>query len=112
LPGAVHELVGRQDLVDEAPAMRLLNVQPAAGEQHVHGDVVGNALRQLDRGGIGHRAGADFRQGEGRVLGGEDEVGRQRDLEAAAAADAVDGGDDRLVEVAQLLHAAETADAI
>lgn len=42
----------------------------------------------------------------------QDQVGRKRDLEAAAAADAVDGCYDRLVEVAQLLHATEAADAI
>lgn len=46
------------------------------------------------------------------MFGCEDDVGRKRDLQAATATDAVDGRDDRLVEVAQLLHAAETADAV
>ncbi|MCY1240815.1 hypothetical protein D9M72_536810 [compost metagenome] len=46
------------------------------------------------------------------MFGGKDQIGRQRDFETATAADAVDRRNDRLVEVAQLLHAAETADAV
>lgn len=92
--------------------MRLVNVEPAAGQKHVHGDVVGNALRQLDRGRIGNCTRADFRQGKGRVLSGEDQIGRQRDLQTAAATDAIDRTDDRLVEVAQFLEPAEAADPI
>src|SRR3546814_17461985 len=36
---------------------------------------------------VGQRAGADLRQREGGMLGGEDEVGGQRQLEAAAHRD-------------------------
>ena len=46
------------------------------------------------------------------MIGGEDDVAGERELEAAAAGDAVDGGDHRLVEVRQLLQAAEAADAV
>lgn len=46
------------------------------------------------------------------MLGGEDQVGRQRDLKTAAATDAVDRTNDRLVEVAQFLQSAEAADAV
>ena len=41
----------------------------------------------------------------------DDDVGAQHDLEAAAAGDAVDGGDERLVEIARVVEAAEAADA-
>ena len=46
------------------------------------------------------------------VLGRDDDVGTECDLEAAAAADAVDCRDHRLVEILQFLHAAEAADAV
>ena len=49
---------------------------------------------------------------EGRVLGGDDDVGRDHDLEAAAKGEAIDRGDHRLVEAGQFLQAAEAADAI
>ncbi|MCY1313253.1 hypothetical protein D9M70_637570 [compost metagenome] len=60
-PGALHQLVCRQDLVDEAPAVGFRHVEPATGQEHVHGDVIGDALRKLDRGGVRNCAGADFR---------------------------------------------------
>ena len=47
------------------------------------------------------RGEADARlgQGEGRIVGGDDEIAGQRYLKAATHRDAVDGGDDRLVAV-------------
>ena len=45
-------------------------------------------------------------------LGGEDDVAGQRDLQAAAAADAVHGRDDGLVEAGKLLQAPEAAHAV
>ncbi len=49
----------------------------------------------------GQRRQADARlgQAEARVLGGDDDVARQRDLEAAAEREAVDRGDHRLEQV-------------
>ncbi len=90
----------------------LVRVDAAAGEQHFDGDMIGNAARQLDGGGIGEGAGIDFGQREGGVFGGDDDVGRDHDLEAAAEGEAVDRGDHRLVEAGQFLQAAEAADAI
>ena len=50
-------------------------------------------------------------RGSGRanlgLLGGDDDIGRKRDLEAAAHGDAVDRGDDRLVEVVAIGEPAE-----
>jgi hypothetical protein len=40
----------------------------------------------------------------------DDDVGAEHDLEAAAAGDAVDRRDDRLVEIARIIEAAEAAD--
>src|SRR5699024_1899610 len=80
--------------------------------EQVHGDVVGDALGQLDGGSIGDGAGVDFRQCEARAIGGDDEIGRQGQFEAAAHSHAVDCGDHRLVQVTQLLQAGEAADAV
>src|SRR6056297_2841266 len=112
LPGTLHQLVGRHHLVDETPAMSFLGLQPATGQQHLHRDVIGDTFRQLDRRRIGHGAGADLRQRERRMVCREDDVGAERNLQAAAAADAVDRRDHRLVEILELLHAAESADPV
>ena len=74
--------------------------------------MIGNAPRQLDRRRVGQRAGRDLGQREAGMLGREDQVAGQRQLEAAADRHAVDGGDHRLVEVGQLLQPAEAADAV
>ena len=87
-------------------------VDAAAGEEHVHGDMIGNAARQLDRGGIRHGARIDFGQREGCMFGGDDDVAGDHDLEAAAEGEAIHGADHRLVEARQFLQAAEAADAI
>src|ERR1041385_7959472 len=49
--------------------------------------------------GAGGQADTRLGQGEGRVLGGDDEIAGERDFEAATHRDAVDGGNDRLVAV-------------
>ena len=74
--------------------------------------MIGDALRQLDRRGVGQRAGADLGQREARMVGGVDQVAGQRQFEAAADRHAVDAGDHRLVQVAQFLQAGEAADAV
>jgi len=74
--------------------------------------VIGDALGQFDAGRVGHGAGPDLGQGEGGVLGSQQDVSAQRQFQPAAAADPVDGGDDGLVQPAQFLQAAEAADTI
>ena len=58
----------------------------------------------LMRGGVGQGAGLDLRQRETDMLDGQDDVGGKRPFEAAADGHAVDRGDDRLVEIGQLLR--------
>ncbi len=48
--------------------------------------MVGDALRQLERGGVGDGARADLGQREGRRLGGQDQVAGDRQFQPAAEA--------------------------
>ena len=91
---------GRHHLIDEAEFQTLPRRDVPAGQDHAHGPLQPDLARQPVQ-ATGQRRQADARLGqrEGRVLGGNDEVAGQRDLEAAAHGDAVDGGDDRLVAV-------------
>ncbi len=61
--------------------------------------MIGDAFRQLERGGVRHRAGLDFGQGKAGVLGAENQIGGQSDLETAPYRHAVDRGDHRFVEI-------------
>ena len=79
--------------------------------QELDRHVVRNAPSQLDRAGVGQHGDVDLRQRETRVLLHDDDVGAEHDLESAAAGDAVDGGDERLVQVARVIEAAESAGA-
>ncbi len=72
--------------------------------------MVGNAPRQLDGRGIGELARLDLRERKARLPGRDDQVGRQRQLEAAADRHAIDRRDHGLVQPRQLLQAAEAAD--
>jgi len=85
--------------------------QQFAGEQQPDGDVVGNAASQLDGAGVCQHADVDLRQRELRVLLHDDDVGSQHQLEAAAAGDAVHRRDERLVEIARVVEAAEAGGA-
>ena len=113
LPHPRHQgVVVGEHLVDQAPAVRLLRSHPASGQQQLHRHVVRHPLGQLDRRGVGERAGVDLREAEPRRGRGVDQVAGQGELEAAADGHAVHGGDHRLVQVGQLLEAAEAADAV
>src|ERR1022692_429491 len=72
--------------------------------------MIRNTARQLDCAGIGEYADVDFRQCEARMLFHDDDVGAEHELEAAAAGDAVDRRNDRLVQVARIIEAAEAPD--
>ena len=92
--------------------MRLFSVEPAARQQKVHRYMVGDALWQLDAGGIGNRSRPDLWQGKGGVGRAQDQVRRQGELQPPTAADALHRSDDRLVEVRQLLQAREAPNTI
>ena len=55
-------------------------------------------------------ADADFGEGKGRAVGGDQDIGAERDFQPAATADAVDGKDDRLIETTNVLKAPKAAD--
>ena len=74
--------------------------------------MIGDALRQLDRGGVGQRAGGYFRQGKGRMLRCVYQVSRQHQFETATDRHAADRGDNGFVQPAQLLQAGKTADTV
>ncbi len=92
-PGANH-------LVDETEFVAFAGGDVPRGQDHAHGALEADLARQpLQAAGQRGEADARLRQREGRILGSDDEVAGERDLEAAAHGDAVDGGDDRLVAV-------------
>src|SRR6185312_17312147 len=95
---------------DEAELKAFPGRDVAGGEDHahrtLHPDLPGQALQAARESG---EADARLGQGEGRVFGGDNEIARERDLEATAHRNAVDGCDDRLVAVEARGEAGETA---
>ena len=80
----------------------------AAGEDHAQRPLGADRAGQaVDAAGQGGEADAHLGQGEQGVLGGDDEVAGEGDLEPTAHRHAVDGGDQRLVEVVAGRDAAE-----
>jgi hypothetical protein len=74
--------------------------------------VVGHPLGQLDRRCIREGARVDLGEPELGGLRGVDQVAREGQLEAAAHRQTVDGGNDRFVEIGQLLEPPEPAHAV
>jgi hypothetical protein len=105
-----EEVRCRHHLVHQPHPQRLGGRDRLAGEDHAHRDlerdVPGKPMHPA-RGG--HEPDARLGQPEGRMLGGHDDVARERDLEAAAEREAVDGRDDGLPEVEAGRDAAEAA---
>ena len=98
-----HQLAGRHDFVDEAPAGGLLRRHVLAGEHVTHRDLEGNRPRQsVHAAGAGKDAACWLWQAEAGAVGGDDDVAGHRQLAAAAEGVAVYGGDDRLPELALL----------
>src|SRR5712664_798629 len=100
----------RHYLVDEAEFVTFLGGDVARGEDHAHGALQTDLARQPVQ-SAGERGEADMRFGqcEPRILGGNDQVAGQRNLEATAHRHAVDGGDDRLVAVEARSQSGESA---
>ena len=99
-PRLRHQLGVRHHLGDEAQLVAFLGRDVAAGQHHAHRLLERDHARQaLHAAGAGGQADLGLGQGEGRLVGGDDDVAGERDLEAAAHGDAVDRGDHRLVEV-------------
>ena len=78
------------------------------GQHHAHRLLERDGARQpLHAARTRREADARLGQREPGLVGGDDEVAGERDLEAAAHGDAVDGGDHGLVEVVAVGEAAE-----
>ena len=93
---------------DEAQLVAFLGADVAAGQHHAHRPLErDHAAEALHAAGAGGQADARLGQGELGLVGGDDDVAGQRDLEAAAHGDAVHRGDHRLVEVEAVGEAAE-----
>ena len=67
------------------------------------------ARQAVHAAGERRQADARLRQAEAGVVGGDDQVARQSDLEAAAQREAIDRGDHRLEEIEARGDAAEAA---
>src|SRR5690606_34481805 len=64
-PNAFFKLPLRQDFVDETPAMSFVSVDPATGQQKIHGYVVWNAFREPDTCRVSNGSGANFGKRKG-----------------------------------------------
>ena len=92
---------GGHDLVDEAEGVGPLGVDGVAGHGQLERDGHRQPLGHPDQAaGAGDQPPLGLGDAEGGVLGGDHQVAREHDLEAAGQRRAVDGGDDRLGEVA------------
>ena len=98
----VHQLGSWVHLVDHAQPVRLLGGDRLSGHQHLHRPARRQQAGKEDRGpGAGGQADHGLWLAEDGVVGGDDEVGADRDLAAAAVGHAVHGGDDRPAQLAQ-----------
>ena len=105
---AVQRLAFRHHLVDEAERLALGRRHPPPGQDHAERLLLPDHARQaVHAAGPGDQPDARFGQGEDGVLGGDDEVAGERDLEAATHGNAIHRGDHRLVEVMALGQAGE-----
>ena len=103
--GGLDQVGGRHDLVDQAHGLGAIGFQLVALQQHLQGVLgVGHARHAL--GAAGAREQADLHLGQAdaqlRIVRGDAGMARQRDLEGAAEAHAVDGGDEGLAAGLQL----------
>ena len=97
--GGGARFAGFHQAVGEAPLQRLLRIDGAAGEDHVHGAALADDAGQAKRAAIDQRhAPAPAIDAEDGGLGCHAHVGHQRQLEPAGDRVAFDGGDQRLGE--------------
>ena len=109
LPRPRHRPAFGHDIIHQPPVPGLLNIHETAGHQKFDRDMIGDAAAQFDRARVRQHADIDLGQRELRMVLGHDDVAAEHDLEPAAAGDAVDRGDDGLVEIARMVEPAETA---
>ena len=107
-----HGLVAQRLVGHDARAQpmceRLVGGEEAPGEHHLHRKrLADRAGRELRAARAGDDPEADLGQAEARVLRGDHDVARLRELAASAEAEAVHGRDQRLLEPAHALPAVE-----
>jgi hypothetical protein len=90
----------RHHLVDQADALGLTGVDPAPGDDQLHGAGESHHQRKASRQPVAaHDVPTALQRAELRVLGGDPDVGQQRGLQSGGECVPVDGGDDRLEHV-------------
>ena len=100
LAGPLHQLVAGQHFRNQPPMFGLARAHVTTGPAQLHAHVVGNPPWQtLNCSGTREESPLHLRQPELGLLGCEHDVGGQRQLETAADGKAIDGADDRFVEV-------------
>lgn len=97
----------RHDLEHRTVVVQLLCGERARGVEHGPHQVLGDQAGQV--GGRTERAAVDLGEAEGRVVGGDDDIGIADQADAAAEAEAVDGGDDRYFTVVDRGEGGEAA---
>ena len=98
----------RPDAVDEADPQRVLGTDALAGEDHLHGVAESDDHRQAHEAAVaGVEAPSRILQAELGVRRGEAHVAGERQLEPPRDGEAVDRGQDRLVDVEPARDAAE-----
>src|SRR5205823_5915189 len=104
----VEELPAPDHAADEVDAVGLLRVEPPPREQEVERDAEPHDVGQpLGQARLGPDVPAAVHHAELRVVGGDADVARHRELHAAREAVTVDRGDDRFPDVDTLRDAAE-----
>src|SRR2546426_10636834 len=97
LVNKVVQIRGRHDLVDEADPVRLRRIDHLSGQNELHRDAFAHESRQALRAAVARRdSQLHLWLPELRVLAGDTDVARHRQLAAAAQGESVDRGDDRL----------------
>ncbi|CAB3915120.1 hypothetical protein LMG3415_05191 [Achromobacter mucicolens] len=103
--GLVLQRLGRVQGVHEAEPLRFLGVDaPPRHQQFLGLGQADRARQQMQRAHVGQRPDAQEHHAERGARGGQDEVGAQREGEAAAPGRPVDRGDHGNLQVAQLLQ--------
>ena len=106
----VHELRCRYHRADEAAPLRLGRAEAPARQEQVHGKEPGEPARQpLSAARVRDDAEAQLGQEQLGMVGRDDQVAGEHQLEAAAGGQPVDGRDHRFVEVEHLGQAGEAA---
>src|SRR5580658_2305585 len=109
--GALHQLRGGDDFIDQANAMRLVCIDDRAGEKELQCGAAADQARQALRAAVAaDHAELDLRLAETSVVGGDAQAAGHGQLAAASESKAMNAGDDRLAEGFDLAEDSLTAE--